>query len=351
MKKKITREQAVRRLYATGQYTQKEIGTMFGMCALTVSTLVGPQRISVAAMTAIKPEIRRLYVEGNHTGVEIAALFGISTSAVSHAQTPEARETRRGLEQARRSARHDAMGQDWKTGDYTLDQLSEKWDCTRNAITIGLKEAGTTGKDKQYMHRRIRELYAAGQSREALAERYGVSEHWIARLIWKASDAPQRTCRFSQCGNQFRPKRRNHLFCKTHCKVQHKRLEKVCPVCVQSFRTNYPRQRTCSPKCNGVWLKIQSIDGGLRLRELKRAGITDALIIRETGFSLSAITATCGRGRRGTYLAAIEALKKHSGEVGLSPAAQSVVGWAWGVLTREGLDRHVRTQITSSADS
>lgn len=341
----MARTPGVRRLYATGQYSQKELGDMFGMSAQTVSTLVGPQRISVAALKAIKPEIRRLYVEGNHTLAEIAAVFDIGISSVHNAQTSESRKTRRRLEQGRRSARHDAMGEDWKTGDYTLDQLSEKWDCTRTAISIGLKEAGTSGRDKQYMHKRIRELYAAGQTHKALAKRYGYSEHWIARLIWKASDAPERTC--PQCGTRFRPKRNACLFCKTDCRIQHK-VEKICAVCAKSYRTNHRRQRTCSPKCNGVWRKIQSIDRGLKLRELRRAGCSDALISRKTGSRLSTIVTACARGRRGTYLAAIEALNKHSGEVELSPAAQSVVGWAWGVLTKEGLHHYMRTRINSS---
>jgi len=314
-------------------------------------------RVSKEHLEKSAPEIRVMYATGRHTQEEIAAMFRVSPATVVRLLTAEDREAHRAARQKaseeRRSMISVGVVEEWKTGDYTSVQLGERWGHTRKWIGVVLREAGMSARDFQYRNRRIGQLYAAGQSIEALAEHYGATAHHIRLVIrggsWRGRE---RIC--PVCDNPFTPRQLDHIYCIKRCawEASRKRVRpsRTCSACGTPFPPQQPDQQVCGLGCVAVLSKIKTIEASLRVRQWKRQGFSYREISDRTGLTNAAISIILAGPRRSEYLAAIETVRRHAGKPWLSGLAELEVKRAWAVLKAEGLDYYVRTHSIENAD-
>ena len=296
-------------------------------------------RTSPKEVVRITPEIRALYKRGNVTQQEIADRFGICAHTVRKVLPSQDRETRRKTKKQSYSMICEGIIEEWKTGDYSVNQLAERWG--RNRVTIGniLRSGGISTNNHEYRDKRISELYAAGHDRKTLAKRFELTERYVVMLAWRGSaDADQRIC--PVCKEPFPAKRKNHRYCSRKCIRKLKAHKATCSVCRKPFLAYNSNRQSCGKDCRAVLGKIRSMERDLRIRELRREGCTHREIQKIVGFSLSLIGKICAKGTHSEYLSAIEIVRRHRDQAWLSGFAKLEVRRAAKVLKKHGLERY-----------
>lgn len=296
------------------------------------SRLVTPDEL-----VRIIPEMRARYQTGSYTVDRLADHFRVATNTVMNALRPQDYFE---CDQARKNrilAVYDGIAAEWRSGDYTVKQIAERWGRKPNRITNIISDMGMSSHDLQYRNARIADRHEAGESRESIAKRYGIRENYVLRIL-NAFPNTLRIC--IRCGGSFMPTDVKHVNCTQRCAEWASRVTKTCWICGTVFETTARRQEVCSTTCTGNVRRVRSVEQSLNVRRLRRLGHTYKEVSLLSGVSPGSVKTMLKKNRRGEYLKAIETMRRHRGQEWLSGLAKLEVKRARDVLKAEGLDHY-----------
>lgn len=286
-------------------------------------------------------EIRSLFSVGGYSQYQIAEMVGINIRTVRKQLTQEERDRR--SERRKRDYENRIAGvvDEWQTGEYNLNQLSQRWEVSRDRIGTMLRRGGESARDTKYRNAVIFRLHKEGRAYDWLSVRFGLTVKTVEKIMGETRP-DQQTCPI--CHGSFAPHFRGQDTCSKRCANYKRNIEKKCIVCDHPYFARSVDQQCCGTSCTAVLFRIRGIERGLRIRALRGAGLLYREIATITGFSVSA----CQQAVRSTkttrpvFLEAVEIILRHTGKTWLSGLAKMELRRAWVVLRSEGLERYVR---------
>lgn len=293
---------------------------------------------------AVVSQIRSLFFTG-YSQYQIGEMVGVNIRTVRKQLTQQERdrrsERRKRDSENRIEGRIEGVVDEWQTGEYDLNQLSQRWGVSRKRIGMMLRRGGESARETKYRNALIFRLHKQGRAYDWLSDRFDLTVKTVEKIMG-ATRPDQQTCPI--CNGSFVPHFRGQDCCSRGCANYKRNIEKKCLVCGSPYFTRNVDQQCCSTSCTPVLFKIRGIEKGLEIRALRRAGLPYKEIATITGLSLSACkeAVRSTKATRPVFLEAVEIVLRHTGKTWLSAVAKMELRRAWIVLRSEGLERYVR---------